>query len=134
MIDSVTNWQTNEGPEMDVEKLFNEGCQLFDEGQYFEAHEVWEEIWHLESGARSAFMQGVIQVAAALHHATNGNYKGTHKLLASALDYLEKGRTDSDPVDMEKLIAHVLDFENAVQHNEASTESKPLPYFNLPVS
>ena len=44
------------------------GARLFDAGAYFEAHEAWEERWLVETdaGARR-FLQGLIQVAAALH-------------------------------------------------------------------
>jgi len=114
---------------MDLQEQFDIGRQYFDAGEYFEAHEAWEDMWKEEnSGPRHAFLQGVIQVAVALHHAGNKNFKGTHKLLASAFNYLKKGESDSDPVDMAKLIDYILDFENAVQRGDES-----LPYFKLPM-
>jgi len=44
------------------------GARLFDAGAFFEAHEAWEQRWLVETdtGARQ-FLQGLIQVAAALH-------------------------------------------------------------------
>ena len=47
---------------------FARGARLFDEGAFFEAHEVWEERWRVatDRGERD-FLQGLIQVAAAFH-------------------------------------------------------------------
>ena len=106
---------------------FEKACLLFDTEQYFEAHEVWEDLWNEASGPRHAFLQGLIQIAAALHHAVNGNYNGTRKLFASALGYLETGRSDSLPVDVDQLRDHVLEFELALQRGESE-----LPFFKIP--
>ena len=44
------------------------GACLFDRGEFFEAHEVWEERWKVTTSATErAFLQGLIQVAAAFH-------------------------------------------------------------------
>ncbi len=44
-----------------------EGARLFDEQAYFEAHEVWEERWRVVDGEERRVLQGLIQIAAALH-------------------------------------------------------------------
>lgn len=111
---------------------FEEGCRLFDAGEYFEAHEVWEDIWAEAGGARRAFLQCLIQVAVALHHASNQNWRGTRKLSASALGYLEKGRSDSKPIDLEKLKDHIVEIEVQLQAIEAGTASS-IATFKLPV-
>jgi len=52
----------------DAADAFTRGAELFDEGAYFDAHEVWEERWRVETNAAERlFLQGLIQVAAALH-------------------------------------------------------------------
>ena len=56
----------------------------FNRGDYFEAHEDWEEIWHEARGEDREFVQGLIQVATALHHMTLGNMRGARILHASA--------------------------------------------------
>ena len=116
---------------MENDSRFQTGCEHFDEGQYFEAHEVCEDLWNEASGARHAFLQCLIQTAVALHHAGNSNWNGTRKLCASALGYLEKGRSDSEPIDLEKLREHILDFELALQKHLAG-EKIALPYFKMP--
>ncbi|MBI4469046.1 MAG: DUF309 domain-containing protein [Acidobacteria bacterium] len=44
------------------------GIALFNDGDYFEAHEAWEELWLVSTGEEKRFLQGLIQCAAALHH------------------------------------------------------------------
>ena len=50
------------------EGAFWRGAALFDRGDYFDAHEVWEERW-LSTGEPNErlLLQGLIQVAAAFH-------------------------------------------------------------------
>lgn len=57
------------------------------ERDYFECHEVLEELW-LEEG-RSPLLQGLLQVAVGLYHHANGNVSGAVKLLTAALEKLE---------------------------------------------
>lgn len=40
----------------------------FNGGLYFEAHELWEEVWLALLGPERTFAQGLIQVAAGMHH------------------------------------------------------------------
>lgn len=49
---------------------------------YFECHEVMEELW-LEEG-RSLLLQGLLQAAVGLHHWNNGNRSGAVKLMTAA--------------------------------------------------
>ena len=44
----------------------------FQEGRYFEAHEVLEEAWRKAEGEERCFLQGLILLAAALHRGKGG--------------------------------------------------------------
>ncbi len=68
----------------DERRLFHEGMQLFNEGEWFEAHEVWEDIWHMASGDRKRFYQGLIQCAVTLEHVRRGNPRGVRTVWISA--------------------------------------------------
>lgn len=46
---------------------FVRGVSLFNAGQWWEAHEAWEEVWHAATGDDRLFVQGLILLAAALH-------------------------------------------------------------------
>jgi predicted metal-dependent hydrolase len=71
------------------EPLYLAGIEHFNACEFFEAHEVWEELWQEYQGPARKFYQGLIQVAVCLHHFGNGNIRGAKKLYHSSRAYLE---------------------------------------------
>ncbi|MBK9430450.1 MAG: DUF309 domain-containing protein [Elusimicrobia bacterium] len=65
-----------------------EAVARFNRGDYFEAHDAWEEIWNEAPEAERGFYQGLIQVTTALHHMTLGNMRGAKLLHGSAHELL----------------------------------------------
>ncbi|HSS95875.1 MAG TPA: DUF309 domain-containing protein [Terriglobales bacterium] len=64
--------------------LYTRGIECFNSGEFYDAHEVLEDVWREEQGARKLFLQGLIQVAVALHHHSTGNAVGCRSLLKRA--------------------------------------------------
>ncbi|MCS7015414.1 MAG: DUF309 domain-containing protein [Gemmatales bacterium] len=64
------------------------GILLFNEGAFFEAHEVWEDLWLDTGGEAKRFYQGLIQAAVCLVHLGNRNYRGAARLFESARNYM----------------------------------------------
>ena len=60
------------------------GIELFNRGEFYEAHEVLEDVWRPSAQPERRFLQGLIQVAVALHHHSRGNVIGARSLLARA--------------------------------------------------
>ncbi|MEO8189823.1 MAG: DUF309 domain-containing protein [Acidobacteriota bacterium] len=52
------------------------GRALFNRGEFFEAHEAWEEAWLTEAGPARLFLQGLIQIAASLLKAGRAEHPG----------------------------------------------------------
>lgn len=69
-------------PELE-KKLYLDGIHLFNEHEFFEAHEVWEDVWHMAWGTKHSFYQGMIQCAVALEHYRRGNPRGVVSLFDS---------------------------------------------------
>jgi predicted metal-dependent hydrolase len=61
--------------------LLVEGVRLFNEGRWFEAHEVLEQAWLDEPTELRQLFQGLLQVGVGLHHASRGNLRGALNLL-----------------------------------------------------
>lgn len=74
---------------MDYEPRYLDGIVYFNERDFFEAHEVWEDLWGETSGPERRFYQALIQAAVALHHFGNGNLKGAVKLFHSSRNYMK---------------------------------------------
>jgi predicted metal-dependent hydrolase len=66
------------------------GIVLFNRGDYFEAHEVWEQLWMDCASPEKKFYQGLIQAAVALCHFCNGNVRGARKLYQSSKEYMNR--------------------------------------------
>ena len=61
-------------------KCYLDGISLFNEQRYFEAHEVWEDLWKRAEGRDKLFYQGLIQCAVSLEHMKRGNASGARSL------------------------------------------------------
>ncbi len=60
------------------------GIKLFNQAEFFEAHEVLEDVWRASPEPQKKFFQGLIQIAVGLHHYGTGNLVGARSLLARA--------------------------------------------------
>lgn len=66
-------------------RLYQRGLEAFNSGHFYEAHELWEEVWLETPNPDKKFLQGLIQVAAAFHHYSRANLAGTRNLLHAGL-------------------------------------------------
>lgn len=71
---------------------FLAGVELFNRGEFFEAHEVWEDLWHECAAADRRFYQALIQAAVAAYHWSRGNATGASRLYHSGRKYMEPYR------------------------------------------
>ena len=101
---------------------FVEGVKLFNECEFFEAHDVWEELWSDYQGPARKFYQGMIQVAVCLHHFGNGNTRGAKKLYHGCRGYLQDYRPHYMGVDLDKLFTEL---ERCCTEILESTEEYP---------
>jgi len=68
------------------EKLYQDGLNYFKSGDYFEAHESWEDLWsgfYLED---RKFIQGLIQLSVSFVHLERGNINGAKSLLNKSIE------------------------------------------------
>lgn len=67
-----------------------EGLRQYEAGEFLAAHEAWESVWLRSQEPEKTFLQGLIQVTAALHHLQRSNRLGTALLLKTALQRLQR--------------------------------------------
>ena len=73
----------------DYDPRYLAGILLFNAQDFFEAHELWEDLWSEGHGNERKFFQGLIQAAVGLCHFSNGNHGGAVKLYHSSRAYME---------------------------------------------
>lgn len=75
-------------PPAPEEVLLTQGVRLFNEGRFFEAHEVWEELWTPARGPERLFLQSIIHLAVGFYHAQQRNREGAVRQLRKGLKKL----------------------------------------------
>lgn len=68
---------------------FCQGIEYFNNKDFFNAHEVWEDLWLCTFDESREFLQGLIQWSLALHHFSRGNMRGARSLFESGAVLLE---------------------------------------------
>ena len=69
-----------------IETLFEEGKSKYLKGEYFDAHEIWEDLWSDYYLIDRKLIQGLIQLCVSLVHLDNGNLKGAKSLLKKSIE------------------------------------------------
>jgi uncharacterized protein len=100
------------------------GLKLFDQGEFFEAHEVLEDVWRAAPQPERLFLQGLIQVAVGLHHHSRGNLVGCRSLLARARRNLAGYPTPYRGLDLASLLLTLDQWRAAL---ESGDRTPPLP-------
>jgi sugar phosphate isomerase/epimerase len=75
-----------DGPDAPLPAGIVEGIDLFNAGEYYEAHEVIEHEWHAERGPARKLYQGILQIGVGLHHTRAGNHRGAVLLLTDGIE------------------------------------------------
>jgi predicted metal-dependent hydrolase len=99
-----------------------------EERDYFECHEVMEELW-LEYG-RSSLLQGLLQAAVGLHHWDNGNRSGAVKLMTAAQEKLSVYADEALGLDLARLRT---DLERSLEALSLRPAAAPFEVFKLHV-
>jgi uncharacterized protein len=95
------------------------GVDLFNRGQFFEAHEALEDVWRSLSESNSIdrtgdlqhnrslrlHLQALIQLAVAFHHQSTGNTVGASSVLERALRNLDGAERSFPDLDIARLRA-----------------------------
>lgn len=87
----------------DPEALFEKGRLAFNAGEYYDAHEYWEELWSEYQLSDRIFIQGLIQMAVGYFHLTNDNLRGARSLFAKALPKLEQAPANQRDMNVDEL-------------------------------
>jgi predicted metal-dependent hydrolase len=102
--------------------LYLQGIAYFNACEFFEAHEVWEDLWKSYSGDLRLFYKGLIQAAVALHHFGNGNIRGARKVYGSSRGYLEQYRPACVGLDVDRFLT---EFDACFAEVAASSDEFP---------
>jgi len=103
---------------------FERGIAHFNAGEFFEAHEVWEELWLRAPLQERPFLQGIIQIAAAFHHLQRGNERGARSLLAAGLAKVRGYSALGNGIDVPRLCDDVQAWLDTLEGARRSADAK----------
>ena len=104
---------------------FDQGVAHFNAGEFFKAHEVWEELWLGAAGPEKTLLQGLIQIAAAFHHYGLGNLRGTRSLAEAGVGKLNSHPDGYHGIDLARLVSETKAWIEALTRPVG--EPRPLP-------
>jgi uncharacterized protein len=100
---------------------FFRGIELFNRGEFFDAHEVLEDVWRAAPLTEKKFLQGIIQVAVALYHFGNKNSIGARSVLRRGYRNLSRYPEGFAGVHLAGLLHSISDWQRAMD------EGTPVP-------
>ncbi|MDK8188573.1 DUF309 domain-containing protein [Paenibacillus sp. UMB7766-LJ446] len=92
---------------------------------YFECHEVLEELW-LERD-RDSLYKGLLQIAVGLYHFRNANLRGGRMMLQSSVDLLKSYPETARGIALGRLVQEVQELVDGL----SSAEPQKFPYRDL---
>lgn len=100
-----------------VPDLLGEGLLLFNDGKFYQAHEVWEDLWRATTDpVLKICHQGLIQAAVGLHHLGRHNRAGARSQIEKAIRNLRAGASAAP---------HALDIEGLISQLSALLKEMP---------
>ena len=102
------------------------GIELVRSGAYFEAHEELEEEWRSAPPDERDFLQGLVHVAVAWHHAARANRIGCERQLEKAERRLSPYRPRHRGVDVDAVLAGVAEARALAAAGMLELPSPPL--------
>jgi ribulose-phosphate 3-epimerase len=92
------------------------GVELFNRGQFWEAHEAWEGAWMPRRGSDDAdFLKGLVQVAAANYHYQRHNREGALIKWRDGAGFLRPYLPAREGLDLQALVSKVDELRAALE-------------------
>ena len=96
---------------------------LFNNNEWYEAHDAFEEIWNTVDGDERQVIQGILQVSVAQFHLSKGNFNGATILLGEGLGRIKTRTSTNLGIDLVSFCESLEDLLRKLQYKEILDES-----------
>ena len=107
---------------------YRRGIALFNRAEFFQAHEVLEDIWRAAPAEEKKFLQGLVQVAVAFHHYSTGNFVGMRSVMERAMRNLTGHPQHTEGIQLAPLMRSLVQWREAM---DSGQPHPPLPRMEL---
>ena len=94
---------------------FWQGVEQFNSRQFYACHDTLEALWIEASEPEKSFYQGVLQIAVALYHLSNRNWKGAVILLGEGSNRLRRYPSTYSGIDVDELLEQSVSLLTTLQ-------------------
>ncbi|WP_375474682.1 DUF309 domain-containing protein [uncultured Nostoc sp.] len=88
-----------------IPQEFWQGVEQFNSGQFYACHDTLEALWIEAGEPEKTFYQGILQIAVALYHLENRNWRGAVILLGEGSNRLRRYPSTYGGVDVDELLS-----------------------------
>ena len=114
-----------------MDARLREGITLFNEGRFFESHEVWEGLYLEIDAQHKPFLEGLVQLAAALRIFSDfGEFQGPCRMIYQALIRFEAYQPLYLDVKLKELSAAMETWAKELEKS-GGAEAPPIPKISL---
>ena len=103
---------------------------LFNNHQWYEAHDAFEEIWNNVDGDERQVIQGILQVSVSQFHLSKGNLNGATILLGEGLGRIKNRTNINLGIDLESFCECLEDLLKKLQYKKILNEDDK-PFLKL---
>ena len=96
---------------------------LFNNHEWYEAHDAFEEIWNTVGGDERQVIQGILQVSVSQFHLSKGNLNGATILLGEGLARIKTRTRINLGIDLESFCGCLEILLRKLQYKEILNES-----------
>ncbi|KGF89709.1 MULTISPECIES: DUF309 domain-containing protein [Prochlorococcus] len=96
---------------------------LFNNQQWYEAHDAFEEIWNYVDGDERQVIQGILQVSVSQFHLSKGNLNGATILLGEGLGRIKTRTKINLGIDLDSFCLCLEDLLRKLQYKENLKEN-----------
>ena len=100
---------------------------LFNNHEWYEAHDAFEEIWNSVDGDERQVIQGILQVSVSQFHLSKGNLNGATILLGEGLGRIKYRSKINLGIDLESFCKCLENLLRKLQYKEVLDEND-MPY------
>jgi predicted metal-dependent hydrolase len=97
---------------------FQRGIDLFNKQEFYDCHEVLEEVWTPLRGPRRLFLQALIHLAVGFYHYQQGNPAGTERQLQKGLKKLAAYLPGYEGIETAQLYRDAIDCLERVRRRQ----------------
>ncbi|WP_269623053.1 DUF309 domain-containing protein [Prochlorococcus marinus] len=105
---------------------FHHAIDLFNNQEWYVAHDVFEEIWHQTNGKERLTIQAILQIAVAEVHLSNQNYSGATILYGEGLGKIKKTNLPDLGLDLIQF-SNIVEIRLKLLQSGLSLDNTPLP-------